>query len=80
MALTAIVHIMNEDPIMCELEAVPDPEAQAVVLLNPRRRDGKDVHYLEDNVTTVIVPWHRINLIQVMPGAEAEEIIGFVRE
>ena len=30
-------------------------------------------------VNTMIVPWHRINFIQVMSSAEDEDIIGFVR-
>jgi hypothetical protein len=47
---------------------------------NPRRRDGKDLHYLDEDVTSMIVPWHRINFIQLLPSADAEEIIGFVRE
>lgn len=80
MAVPVIVHIANEEPIACELEELPGPEAQSVTLNNPRRRDGKDLHYLEEDVTKIIIPLHRINFIQVMPAAEAEEIIGFVRE
>ena len=80
MTISVIVHIANEEPIACELEDMPSAEAQSVTLNNPRRRDGKDLHYLEENVTRIIVPWHRINFIQVMPSAEVEDIIGFVRE
>jgi hypothetical protein len=35
---------------------------------------------LEDDVTKMIVPWHRINFIEVIPSGEAEDIITFVRE
>jgi len=78
--LTFIVHIVNEDPIVCEVEEMPDPTDQFLVLHNPRRRDGKDVHYLDEDVTSMMIPWHRINFVQLMPSADVEEVIGFVRE
>ncbi len=80
MTAIIIVHISNEDPVLCEVEKLPDPSDQYVLVNNPRRRDGKDIHYLDDDVTTMIIPWHRINFIQVMPSTEAEEVITFIRE
>jgi hypothetical protein len=80
MTISLILHIVNEDPVVGEVEQLPDPRDQVVVVFNPRRRDGNPVYYLEDDVSTLIVPWHRINFIQVMPEAEMEEVITFVRE
>jgi len=51
-----------------------------VVVKNPRRMDGKDLHYLAENVLTVYWPIERINFIEVLSEGEEEEIIGFVRE
>jgi hypothetical protein len=78
--ISVILHITNEDPVLCDIDQMPDPTHQFVVVHNPRRRDGKDVHYLEEDVTTMLVPWHRINFVQILPSAEAEQVIGFVRE
>jgi len=75
-----IVHIANEDAIVCEVEKVPDPTDQFLLIHNPRRRDGKDVHYLDEDVTSILVPWHRINFVQLLPSAETEDVISFVRE
>jgi hypothetical protein len=80
MSITIIVHIQNEEPILCDVEKLPDPVDQIMIVDNPRRKDGKDVHYLEDEVTTIIIPWHRINFVEIMPSAEMEEVITFVRE
>lgn len=80
MSASIIVHITNEDPVLCEVDQMPEPSDQFVLVNNPRRRDGKDIHYLDDDVTTMLIPWHRINFIQVLPSAETEEIITFVRE
>jgi hypothetical protein len=80
MSISVIVHINNEDAIVGEIDNMPHPTDNIVVVTNPRRRDGKDVHYLEDDVSTMIVPWHRINFIQVLPSGGIEEVIGFVRD
>jgi hypothetical protein len=76
---TIIVHVANEDAIVCEVDDLPDPNAQSIRINNPRKRDGMDLHYVEDEVTTLIFPWHRINFIQVLPAAGEEDVIGFVR-
>ena len=47
---------------------------------NPRKLDGKDLHYLAVGVVQVIWPMQRINFIELMPTEEDEQIIGFVRE
>ncbi len=77
---TILVHIANEDPIMGEVEQLPDPTDQTILVKNPRRRDGKDLHYLQANVTDVIWPVSRISFIEVIPSGEEEQIIGFVRD
>ncbi|MFO7678829.1 MAG: hypothetical protein R6X34_02160 [Chloroflexota bacterium] len=77
---TVIVHIVSEDPVVCEVEKLPEPMDQLIQVHNPRRRDGMDLHYLDEEVNSVIFPIHRINFIQVLPAAEASDIVGFVRE
>ena len=77
---TVVIHIMNEDPVVGEIDKLPDPGDTIIIVKNPRRRDGKDLFYLEANVSTVVWPLHRLVFIEVMPTAEEEEIIGFVRE
>lgn len=80
MTITAIVHIANEEPVVCELEDMPGPQDQTVTLNNPRQRDGNELRYIEENVSKIVVPWHRINYIEVLPSADVEDVIGFVRE
>ncbi len=75
-----IIHITNDDPILGEIDEMPDPTDQFITLKNPRRKDGKDLHYLEQNVSTVIFPIVKINFIEVLSGGEEEEIITFVRK
>jgi hypothetical protein len=80
MAISVLVHISNEEPILGEVENLPTPGDTVLIVSNPRKRDGRDVTFLEANVTTVIWPWEQVSFVEVMPSGEEEEIIGFVRE
>jgi hypothetical protein len=71
---------MNEDPIMGETDQLPGSGDNLILLKNPRKRDGKDLIYLDQNVTQVYWPITRINFIEIIPTGEEDEIISFVRE
>lgn len=77
---TLLLHIMNEDPILGECENLPGVSDYLIMLKNPRKRDGKDLIYLDPNVTQVYWPITRINFIEIVPTGEDDEIISFVRE
>jgi hypothetical protein len=80
MAITVQIHILNEDPIRAEVDALPGPHDTLLVVSNPRLRDGKDLRYVEVDVTTIVYPIGRINFIQVLPSGEEERVVGFVRD
>ena len=80
MAQTIVIHVTNEDPIVGEVDALPDPTDTIITLHNPRRRDGKDLHYLQSNVVTVIWSLSQVSFIEILPSQAEDEIIGFVRE
>ena len=80
MANTVIIHISNEDPVVGELEELPAANDTVITVINPRRRDGKDIHYLSDDIIKVIWPLAQISFIEVMASEGEERIIGFVRE
>jgi hypothetical protein len=80
MALTVVIHLPNEDPVCGEIEQLPSASDSNITLHNPRRRDGKDIHYLSSDVLTVIWPLNQIAFIEVMPSEGEERIITFVRE
>ena len=80
MAYTIILHLTGEASVLGEIEELPKPTDNIITLTNPRLRDGKDIHYLEQNVTKVIWPLAKIALIEVLESQEEENLIGFVRE
>jgi hypothetical protein len=77
---TIIVHLASEEAVIGEVEDLPQKNDTLIFIKNPRRKDGKDLTYLDQNVTQVIWPIHKITLIEVVPGAQDEQIISFVRE
>lgn len=75
-----LLHISGEEPIAGEVEELPKPSDTVITVINPRRRDGKDLHYIDSRATKVIWPLDRISFIEVLSGEEAEQIVSFVRE
>jgi hypothetical protein len=80
MPISIVVHLQSAEPILCEIDELPNPTDQTMILHNPRRPDGKDLNYIMEKVVTVIWPISRISFIEVLPSEEEEDIIGFVRE
>ena len=80
MPYSVVLHLSGEEPILAEVEELPKPTDVVIAVNNPRRLDGKDLHYLAEDVITVFWPLAKLNFIEVLPSKEEEEIIGFVRE
>ena len=70
MAHTVLIHLLNEDPVMAEMDGLPDPNSFYIICTNPRRRDGKSLHYITPEAVSFIFPWNRITFIEVMPSEE----------
>jgi hypothetical protein len=70
-----LIHISGEEPILAEVDELPKTTDTAIYCTNPRRRDGKELHYVLSEVQTIIVPLHRIIFAEIMPSGTEEEII-----
>ena len=80
MPYTVLIHLLNEDAVVGELDHIPEPTDQVLIASNVRLRDGRNVSYLLPETDTVIYPWTRIHCVEILPGEEEEEIVSFVRE
>lgn len=71
---TLLVHINNADPIKCDVDDLPKPNDNVFVGKNVREKGDKDLDFLEEGVSTLIIPWWRITFIEVLPSpADADE-------
>ena len=66
MIIPAIVHLQGEDAIYGELDAVPDPTHNFLLLRNVRKKDGKPLPYLMEEAEVVLYAWHKITFIEVL--------------
>jgi hypothetical protein len=80
MAYKIQVHVMNEEPIVAEVEKLPAATDNMLLLQNPRTRDDKDLRNLAEKVTLIMLPLSRVVMIQILPTGEEEKVVGFVRE
>ena len=80
MSLTVLVHLLNEEPVLAEVERIPEATDQVLILSNVRRRDGREVSFLLPEAGVVIFPWARIQCVEVMPGESDEQVVSFIRE
>ena len=80
MAYSVILHVSGETAILGEVEELPKPTDVIIIVSNPRQRDGKDLHYIDNNVVKVIWPLAKVSFIEILESTDEEKIIGFVRE
>ena len=80
MSRTVLVHILNEESVIGEVDSVPDPTDQVLIINNLRYRDGRDVTYILPETKTVVYPWTRIHCVEILPSEADEEVVSFIRE
>ena len=80
MSIEVIIHLVNEDPVVAEVETLPDPTHATITVTNPRRRDGRSLHYVTEGATAFVFPWTRISFLEIMAEEEAEDVVEFFRE
>jgi hypothetical protein len=80
MARTLLVHILNEDAVVGEVDELPTGSDQFLTLRSPRLRDGREVPYLLPETNVVLYPWNRIMSVEILPTESDEEIVTFIRE
>lgn len=77
MSITVIIHVQGGDAILGEIEELPDPQANYVIVTNVRTRDGKPIVYIDRDATRVLFPWHRISFLETLPSEEDQEEVEF---
>lgn len=77
---TVLIHILNEESVVGEIERLPQPSDQVVVVRNVRHRDGGEVPYVLPETDAVVYPWRRIHCMEILPSETEEELVTFIRE
>jgi hypothetical protein len=81
MAIRALIHILSEDSVLCELDEMPDPSHHFIRVRNATRRDGKPMDLVDNRTTSIAYPWSRITFVEFFNEDTAKEaVVGFFRE
>ncbi len=80
MQQSVLLLLTDNELILGEIDQLPDPTDQFMIIHKPRKRDGSKLVQIQENVPTILVPWHQISYVQLLPGSGIDEVIGFVRE
>jgi hypothetical protein len=66
--ITLLVHLQNQESVKIDVEEMPKVTDNAVIGKNPREKTDREVNWVEDGVTTVMIPWWRITLVEILPS------------
>lgn len=80
MSHTVLIHILNEEGVVGEIERLPEPADQVLLVHNVRYRDGRDVSYVSPDTETVVYPWARIHCVEILSTESEEDVVTFIRE
>ena len=68
----AVLHIANEQPLLCDLFEMPDPADVALRCTNLRMLDGKRPIFIDDIRSVFVFPYLHIRFVEVPAAAAAE--------
>ncbi len=75
-----VLHMADLEILKGEVDKLPNPAEQFIILHNPQQLDGKRPRFVEADVTTILVSWHQISYMQLLPDTGSDMPISFVRE
>jgi hypothetical protein len=79
-ARSVIIHLLDQDPVVADMEELPTANASCVFFTNPRRRDGKPVGWVTAGAVAFVFAMSRINFIEVMTSDEdRDKVVEFYR-
>jgi hypothetical protein len=68
----AVLHIINEQPLLCDLFELPEAADVALRCTNLRNLDGKRPIFIDDSASVFIFPYLHIRFVEV-PAVSAAE-------
>ena len=71
MLRNAVLHISNEQPLLCDLFELPNPSDVALRCTNLRMLDGKRPIFIDDSKSVFIFPYLHIRFVEVPPASAA---------
>lgn len=69
MIRNAVIHIMNEQPMLADLFEAPSPADVGMRCTNLRTMNGKRPVFVDDSASIFFFPYLNIRFVEIPPGA-----------
>ena len=69
MIRNAVIHLLNEQPVLADLYEMPQPRDQGLLCTNLRTMDGKRPVFIERMDGVFFFPYLHIRFVEIPPGA-----------
>jgi hypothetical protein len=66
----AVIHIINEQPLLCDLFEMPESADVALRCTNLRMMDGKRPIFIDDITSVFVLPYNHVRFVEI-PAASA---------
>lgn len=83
MIRNAVLHLTNEQPLLCDLFRAPRPDDVSLVCTNLRQLNGQQPIFVDRSDSVFVFPYVQIRFLEVPPGAVgdgAAELEGVQRD
>ena len=75
MIRNAVIHLHNEQPLLCDLYTLPSPADVSLVCTNIRTPDGHRPVFIDHTKSTFVFPYLHVRFVEIPPGAvQAEDV------
>jgi hypothetical protein len=71
MIRNAVIHIINEQPLLADLFELPTANDVSLVCTNLRTMNGTRPVFADHSASTFIFPFDHIRFLEIPPGADA---------
>ena len=71
MIKNVVIHLINEQPLLADIEALPQPSDVAFVCTNLRTMNGTRPVFVDKSESTFVFPYAHIRFVEVPTGARA---------
>jgi hypothetical protein len=75
MSTRVVVHLVNTDPFVADIEAMPPADAAYIYVTNPRTREGRPVPWDSGGTRGFIFPFSRVSYVELMISEEQKQSI-----
>jgi hypothetical protein len=66
----AVIHIQNEQPLVCDLFERPSPGDVGLICTNLRDLAGKRPIFIDDSKSIFFFPYAQVRFLEILPGSD----------